>query len=51
MPRLSHSLKITDVQTQEKIDALDFITKALVREINLRSIEKQTGTKTKKGHE
>jgi len=46
-----HPLKITDVQMQEKIDALDFITEALVREINLRSIEKQTGAKTRKGHE
>ena len=45
-----HPLKITDVQTQEKIDALDFITEALVREINLRSIEKQTGAKTRKSH-
>ena len=46
-----HPLKITDVQMQEKIDALDFITEALVREINLRSIEKQTGAKTRKGRE
>src|SRR5256884_2352076 len=46
-----HPLKITDVQMQEKIDALDFITEALVREINLRSIEKQTGAKTRKSHE
>lgn len=43
-----HPLKITDVQMQEKIDALDFITEAFVREINFRSIEKQTGTKTRK---
>ena len=46
-----HPLKITDVQMQEKIDALDFITEALVRWINLRSIEKQTGAKTRKNHE
>ncbi len=46
-----HPLKITDVLMQEKIDALDVITEALVREINLRSIEKQTGSKTRKGHE
>ena len=38
-----HPLKITDVLMQEKIDALDIITEALVREVNLRSIEKQTG--------
>src|SRR6267143_5663896 len=46
-----HPLKITDVQMQEKIDALDFITEALVREINLRSIEKQTGAKPRKSRE
>src|SRR5438445_6834076 len=46
-----HPLKISDVQMQEKIDSLDFITEAFVREINIRSIEKQTGTKTRKGHE
>ena len=46
-----HPLKITDVQMQEKIDSLDFITEAFVKEINLRSLEKQTGTKTRKGHE
>src|SRR5437667_1733837 len=46
-----HPLKITDVLMQEKIDALDFITEALFREINLRSIEKQTGAKTRKSHE
>jgi len=34
-----HPLKITDVQMQEKIDSLDFITEAFVKEINLRSIE------------
>jgi hypothetical protein len=33
---------------QEKIDSLDVITEAFVREINLRSIEKQTGTKARK---
>jgi hypothetical protein len=46
-----HPLKITDVQMQEKIDSLDFITEAFVREVNLRSIEKQTGSKARKGHE
>lgn len=48
-----HPLKITDVLMQEKIDSLDVITEAFVREINLRSIEKQTGTgtKTRKGHD
>src|SRR4029077_17313707 len=48
-----HPLKITDVLMQEKIDSLDVITEAFVREINLRSIEKQTGTgtRTRKGHE
>src|SRR5438309_2579707 len=46
-----HPLKITDVQMQEKIDSLDFITEALVREINLRSIEKKTGRKTGKSKE
>ena len=43
-----HPLKITDVLMQEKIDSLDIITEALVREINLRSIEKKTGRKTEK---
>ncbi len=46
-----HPLKITDVQMQEKIDSLDFITEAFVREVNLRSIEKQTGTKPRKSHD
>src|SRR5713101_313874 len=46
-----HPLKITDVQMQEKIDSLDFITEAFVREVNLRSVEKQTGTRARKGHE
>jgi len=41
-----HPLKITDVLMQEKIDSLDFITEAFVREVNLRSIEKKTGRKT-----
>ncbi len=45
-----HPLKITDVQMQEKIDSLDFITEAFVREVNLRSLEKQTGTKARKSH-
>ncbi len=35
-----HPLKISDVLMQEKIDSLDLITEALVREVNLRSIEK-----------
>src|SRR5881397_4227080 len=43
-----HPLKITDVLMQEKIDSLDFITEALVRELNLRSIEKQTGAQGRK---
>ena len=34
---------------QEKIDSLDFITEAFVREVNLRSIEKQTGAQGPKG--
>src|SRR5215472_9312964 len=38
-----HPLKITDTIFQEKIDSLDFITEALVREVNFRSIEKATG--------
>jgi len=46
-----HPLKISDVLMQEKIDSLDIITEAFVREINLRSIEKQTGTKTRKSQE
>jgi hypothetical protein len=46
-----HPLKISDVLMQEKIDSLDVITEAFVREINLRSIEKQTGTKTRKSRE
>ena len=46
-----HPLKISDVLMQEKIDALDIITEAFVRELNLRSVEKQTGTKAKKGHD
>ena len=43
-----HPLKITDVLMQEKIDALDVITEAFVREVNLRSIEKKTSRKTEK---
>src|SRR5216684_3240017 len=47
-----HPLKISDVLMQEKIDSLDIITEAFVREINFRSIERatgpQTGPKTKK---
>ncbi len=43
-----HPLKISDVLMQEKIDSLDVITEALVREVNFRSIEKQTGPKPRK---
>ena len=43
-----HPLKISDALMQEKIDSLDFITEALVREVNFRSIEKQTGPKPRK---
>jgi hypothetical protein len=47
-----HPLKISDVLMQEKIDSLDVITEAFVRELNFRSIEKATGsqpaTKTRK---
>lgn len=43
-----HPLKISDVLMQEKIDSLDVITEALVRELNMRSIEKQTGHKIEK---
>src|SRR3989475_838962 len=46
-----HPLKISDVLMQEKIDSLDIISEAFVRELNLRSIEKQTGTKARKSHE
>jgi len=46
-----HPLKISDVLMQEKIDSLDVITEAFVREINLRSIEKQTGTKARKSND
>ncbi len=42
-----HPLKITDVLMQEKIDSLDVITEAFVREINLRSIENKMGTKSR----
>src|SRR5467141_1958225 len=45
-----HPLKISDVLMQEKIDSLDIIKKAFVREINLRSIEKKTGTQTGPKH-
>src|SRR6266705_4082373 len=44
-----HPLKITDVLMQEKIDSLDFITEAFVREVNLRSVEKKTGAQGRKG--
>src|SRR6059036_2712323 len=43
-----HPLKITDVLMQEKIDSLDFITEAFVREVNFRSIEKKTVGKARK---
>src|SRR2546421_11268504 len=46
-----HPLKISDVLMQEKIDSLDIISEAFARELNLRSIEKQTGTKARKSHE
>src|SRR2546430_3526804 len=46
-----HPLRITDVLMQEKIDSLDIISEAFVRELNIRSIEKQTGTKPRKSHE
>ena|SRR5438309_3816415 len=46
-----HPLRITDVLMQEKIDSLDIISEAFVRELNIRSIEKQTGTKARKRHE
>jgi hypothetical protein len=50
-----HPLKISDVLMQEKIDSLDIITEALVREINFRSLEKQTAIapvpKSRKSHE
>src|SRR5215472_4223568 len=47
-----HPLKISDVLMQEKIDSLDFITEAFVREINTRSIEKagSQGTKNLLGY-
>src|SRR6266446_1418549 len=45
-----HPLKISDVLMQEKIDSLDIITEAFVREINLRSIERATGTQTGPKH-
>ena len=43
-----HPLKITDVLMQEKIDSLDVITEALVREVNIRSVDKATGSKKAK---
>lgn len=43
-----HPTKITDTLMQEKIDSLDIITEALVREVNLRSIEKKTGSPSSK---
>src|SRR5467141_2091604 len=45
-----HPLKISDVLMQEKIDSLDVITEAFVREINFRSIERATGTQTGPKH-
>jgi hypothetical protein len=38
-----HPLKISDVLMQEKIDSLDILTEALVREVNLRSVERGRG--------
>src|SRR5438445_8367646 len=46
-----HPLRISDVLMQEKIDSLDVISEAFVRELNIRSIEKQTGTKARKSPE
>lgn len=43
-----HPTKITDTIMQEKIDSLDIITEALVREVNVRSIEKKTGSSSSK---
>lgn len=43
-----HPTKITDTIMQEKIDSLDTITEALVREVNLRSIAKKTGSHSTK---
>ncbi len=43
-----HPTKITDSIMQEKIDSLDTIAEALVREVNLRSIEKKTGSPSTK---
>lgn len=43
-----HPTKITDTLMQEKIDSLDIITEALVREVNVRSIEKKTGSSSSK---
>lgn len=43
-----HPTKITDTLFQEKIDSLDIVTEALVREVNLRSIEKKTGSPSPK---
>ncbi len=45
-----HPLKISDVLMQEKIDSLDIITEAFVREINFRSIERATGTQAGPKH-
>src|SRR5229473_4274246 len=45
-----HPLKISDVLMQEKVDSLDIITEAFVREINFRSIERATGTQTGPKH-
>ena len=44
-----HPLKISDVLMQEKIDSLDFITEAFVKELNIRSIEKRGRTTDKSG--
>jgi hypothetical protein len=43
-----HPTKITDTLMQEKIDSLDVLTEALVREVNLRSIEQRIGTPSPK---
>jgi hypothetical protein len=44
----AHPTKISDTIMQEKIDSLDSITEALVREVDLRSIEKKTGSQPTK---
>jgi|ERR1700687_3840617 len=38
-------LKVNDTVLQEKIDSLDFITEALVREVNKRAVDEHAGKK------